>query len=96
MSTEIRLPLLALTLYLAVLPSGLADEPAHATLRWMSCAKLTATRRPATASAALPVVDVPVDCMTDEGPLELWRHSLGHGGIIRYPCQTGSCEAPQS
>jgi len=39
----------------------------------------------ATASAALPVVDVPVDCMTDEGPLELWRHSLGHGGINPLP-----------
>jgi hypothetical protein len=31
------------------------------------------------------VIDVAVDLAADEGPLELWRHSIGHGGINPLP-----------
>jgi xylan 1,4-beta-xylosidase len=37
------------------------------------------------AFAALPLVDVDVDAQADAGPLELWRHTLGHGGINPLP-----------
>jgi hypothetical protein len=39
----------------------------------------------APAFATLPVVDVHVDAQADTGPLELWRHTLGHGGINPLP-----------
>jgi hypothetical protein len=32
-----------------------------------------------------PVIDVAVDLAAEEGPLELWRHSIGHGGINSLP-----------
>jgi hypothetical protein len=35
--------------------------------------------------ATAPVIEVAVDLAVDEGPLELWRHSLGHGGINPLP-----------
>ncbi len=36
-------------------------------------------------AATPPVIDVAVDLAADEGPLELWRHSIGHGGINPLP-----------
>ncbi len=36
-------------------------------------------------AANTPVLDVAVDLAADEGPLELWRHGLGHGGINPLP-----------
>src|SRR5689334_9426342 len=30
---------------------------------------------------SLPNVDVHIDVETTQGPLEWWRHTLGHGGI---------------
>ncbi len=35
--------------------------------------------------AALPNVNVAVDVQAVQGPLEAWRHSLGHGGINPLP-----------
>jgi hypothetical protein len=35
--------------------------------------------------AALPVLDVGIDVRADVGPLETWRHALGHGGINPLP-----------
>ncbi len=34
---------------------------------------------------ALPRVDVYLDAGTELGPLEWWRHTLGHGGINSHP-----------
>src|SRR5690242_16682767 len=33
----------------------------------------------------LPIARVAVDCGSDQGPLEIWRHALGHGGINPHP-----------
>ncbi len=33
----------------------------------------------------LPVVSLEVDTRADEGPLELWRHGVGHGGVNSEP-----------
>src|SRR5262249_5791988 len=35
--------------------------------------------------AELPVVRVEVDLKSDQGALEFWRHSIGHGGINSLP-----------
>src|SRR6516165_4629048 len=37
------------------------------------------------AFATLPAVDVDIDVQSDAGPLEMWRHALGHGGINPLP-----------
>src|SRR5690349_2156302 len=47
-----------------------------------------ATTRPATPPprfADLPRATVTVDLSKDEGPLELWRHAIGHGGVNSHP-----------
>jgi hypothetical protein len=36
-------------------------------------------------AASLPQAKLTLDIGTVEGPLELWRHSLGHGGINPHP-----------
>jgi hypothetical protein len=36
-------------------------------------------------ATTLPVVDVRVDAKADQGPLEAWRESVGHGGINSSP-----------
>jgi hypothetical protein len=36
-------------------------------------------------ATTLPVVDVRVDAKADQGPLEAWRQSVGHGGINSSP-----------
>ena len=41
------------------------------------------------AFATLPMVNVDVDVQADAGPLELWRHALGHGGINPLPLPQG-------
>lgn len=33
----------------------------------------------------LPVASLDVDVRADEGPLELWRHGVGHGGVNSDP-----------
>ncbi len=33
----------------------------------------------------MPVANVDVDARADGGPLELWRHSVGHGGVNSEP-----------
>jgi hypothetical protein len=78
--------LLSLTFFPAVLPPGLSNEPASRTtpvdvLR-EAHGRLPPAPPPGTTS---PVIDVAVDLATDDGPLELWRHSLGHGGINPLP-----------
>src|SRR5438309_1124482 len=35
--------------------------------------------------ADLPRATVTVDLSKDEGPLELWRHAIGHGGVNSHP-----------
>ena len=39
----------------------------------------------APAGSSLPVTHVSVDASAPTGPLELWRHALGHGGINSLP-----------
>jgi sugar lactone lactonase YvrE len=43
------------------------------------------TPLPAKAAASLPIIDVTVDLNADQGPLETWRHTIGHGGINSTP-----------
>ena len=78
--------LLSLTFFPAAQPPGVPNQPApRATpvdvLREAHGRLPPAPPPPATA----PVVDVAVDLAADEGPLELWRHGLGHGGINPLP-----------
>src|SRR5258706_1649421 len=43
------------------------------------------TTAPSRRLPKLPVVNLSVDAQSDAGPLELWRHTLGHGGINTNP-----------
>ncbi len=43
------------------------------------------TTAPSRRLPKLPVVNLSVDAGSDAGPLELWRHTLGHGGINTNP-----------
>lgn len=44
-----------------------------------------APRLPVRDLAALPVAQITVDLGKDQGPLEAWRHTLGHGGVNSLP-----------
>ncbi len=48
----------------------------------MAAAQTTA---PSRRLPKLPVVNLSIDAQSDAGPLELWRHTLGHGGINTNP-----------
>jgi hypothetical protein len=76
--------ILSLILFRASLPQAIQQE---ATLQTMPADVLRDARPPLAAppSATWPVIDVAVDMTVDEGPLELWRHSIGHGGVNRQP-----------
>ncbi|HEY7425290.1 MAG TPA: hypothetical protein VH682_13745 [Gemmataceae bacterium] len=78
--------LLSLTFFPAAQPPEIPNEPTpQATpvdvLREAHGRLPSATPPVATS----PVIDVAVDLAADEGPLELWRHSIGHGGINPLP-----------
>jgi hypothetical protein len=60
-------------------PAAAADpDPRPATL-------VSDPDRPRVAFSRLPVVALDVDTRADQGPLELWRHSVGHGGVNSEP-----------
>jgi hypothetical protein len=44
---------------------------------------------PGPAQLSLPVARVTVDAQAVEGPLETWRHALGHGGVNPLPLPDG-------
>jgi len=48
-------------------------------------AQLVPTTRPTVRFQDLPAASVTVDLARDEGPLELWRQTIGHGGINPRP-----------
>jgi hypothetical protein len=78
--------LLALTFFPAVLPQGIQGEPAPQTTPVDVLREALGRLPPAPPPAAnAAMIDVAVDLAADEGPLELWRHSLGHGGINPLP-----------
>jgi hypothetical protein len=78
--------LLALTFYPAAQPPGAPDQPATRTTPVDVLREAHGRLPPAPPPAATtPVIDVTVDLAADEGPLELWRHGLGHGGINSLP-----------
>src|SRR5579885_3012670 len=77
---------LALAFFPAALPPGVPDEPAPRTTPVDVLREAHGRLPPAPPPAAsTPVIDVAVDLAADEGPLELWRHGLGHGGINPVP-----------
>ena len=43
------------------------------------------TTAPSRRLPKLPIVNLFIDAKSDEGALELWRHTLGHGGINTNP-----------
>ncbi len=78
--------LLSLTAVATVLPPGAPGEPARQTAPVDVLREGHGRVPPATPPAAnAPGIDVAVDLTADEGPLELWRHGLGHGGINSLP-----------
>ena len=48
-------------------------------------AAVAQTTAPARRLPKLPVVNLAIDANSDAGPLELWRHTLGHGGVNSNP-----------
>jgi len=75
--------LLSLTFFPAAM---MPDEPAPQTAPLDVLREAHGHLPPVAPSAATPpVIDVAVDLAGDEGPLELWRHSIGHGGINPLP-----------
>ncbi len=78
--------LLSLALFPAALPPGVREEPAPRATPVDVLREAHGRVPPGPPpAAATPVTDVAVDLAADEGPLELWRHSLGHGGINPLP-----------
>jgi hypothetical protein len=78
--------LLFLTFLPAAQPRGVPDERAVRTTPVDVLREAHGHLPPATpAVASWPVMDVAVDVAADEGRLELWRHSLGHGGVNSMP-----------
>jgi hypothetical protein len=78
--------LLSLTFFPAAQPPGTPDEPAPRATPVDVLREAHGLPPPATPPLATsPVIDVAVDLAADEGPLELWRHGLGHGGINPLP-----------
>jgi hypothetical protein len=78
--------LLSVTFFPAALLPGLPDEPTPRTAPVDVLREAHGQRSPAPPPAATaPVIDVAVDLAADEGPLELWRHGLGHGGVNPLP-----------
>jgi len=43
------------------------------------------TTAPSRRLPKIPVVNLSIDAKSDQGPLELWRHTLGHGGVNSNP-----------
>lgn len=78
--------LLSLTFFPVALPPGTPGEPAPRTTPVDVLREEHGRLPPAPPPpAAAPVIDVAVDLAADEGPLELWRHGLGHGGVNSLP-----------
>jgi xylan 1,4-beta-xylosidase len=78
--------LLSLTFLPGALPPGIPDEPAPRTTPVDVLREAHGHLPPAPPPPAnAPVIDVAVDLAADEGPLELWRHGLGHGGVNSRP-----------
>src|SRR5438093_1825288 len=62
---------------------------------------LTATAAAQTTSPSrrlpkLPVVHLSVDAKSDAGPLQLWRHTLGHGAVNSNPLSPRAIDGPKS
>ncbi|HEV8606942.1 MAG TPA: glycosyl hydrolase [Tepidisphaeraceae bacterium] len=53
------------------------------------------TTAPSRRLPKLPIVNLSIDCKSDEGPLELYRHTLGHGGVNSNPLSPRIIEATQ-
>ncbi len=78
--------LLSLTFCPAAMPPDKPDEPAPQTTPVDVLRETYGWLPPAAPPAATsPVIDITVDLTADEGPLELGRHGLGHGGINPLP-----------
>src|SRR5438552_1421816 len=68
------------------MPPGIREEPAPRTTPVDVLREAYGRVPPATPPAATPpVIEVAVDLAADGGPLELWRHGIGHGGINPLP-----------
>jgi xylan 1,4-beta-xylosidase len=78
--------LLPLTFFPAALLPGVPDEPAPRMTPVDVLREAHGRLPPAPPPAATAaVIEVTADLAADEGPLELWRHGLGHGGINPRP-----------
>jgi len=78
--------LLSLTFFPAAMPPGIREEPAPRPTPVDVLREAYGRLPPATPPAATPpVIEVAVDLAADGGPLELWRHGIGHGGINPLP-----------
>ncbi len=77
---------LSLTCFAAAQPPGVPDQSAPRATP-VDVLREAHGRLPSAAppGASPPVIDVDVDLAAEEGPLELWRHGLGHGGINPLP-----------
>src|SRR5262249_46409197 len=80
--------------FLLTLPPGIPDQPIPGTTPVDILHEAPGRLPPATPPlATAPVIDVAVDLAADEGPLELWRHSVGHGGTNPLPLPARVVEA---
>ena len=77
--------LLSLIFLPFALSPGIPDEPVPRTTPIDVLRESHGHLPPAPPPATPPVIDIAVDLAADEGPLELWRHSIGHGGINPLP-----------
>ena len=51
----------------------------------LTAAAAAQTTAPSRRLPKIPVVNLSIDAKSDEGPLEFWRHTLGHGGVNSNP-----------
>jgi hypothetical protein len=78
--------LLSLTFFPAAQPPATPDQPPPGATPVDVLREAHGRLPPAPPPAGnSPVIEVAVDLAADEGPLELWRHGLGHGGINPLP-----------
>ena len=78
--------LLSLTLLPAAQPPGVPGGPApHVTPVDVLREAHGGPAPAATPGDSPPLIDVVVDLAADEGPLEMWRHAIGHGGANPLP-----------
>ena len=59
-------------------------------------AAVAQTTAPSRRLPKIPVVNLSIDANSDAGPLELWRHALGHGGVNSNPLSPRVIEGTKS